>query len=206
MSGPGTEEPRHHIQATASSERLVCSTYAKVGTTPLEILLDSGSSISSISEHFVHKLGLPISSAPPITVLFGDSHRPYHSNRRALCTFILANQTFSHAVYVLPRQLFPPTLGCDWFLRTRAQLNFEKRKLILPRVQHIQIFVNNGSCSPVVNTQVATPDARQRQQDLQSLLGRFPHLVNPVQESSAINFPVAHKINTGNSQPIRMAS
>ena len=173
---------------------------------PLEILLDSSSSISSISEHAMKKLALDAFPAPPIPVLFGDNQRPYHSSTRAYCTFILAQSTFSYDFYVLPRQLFPITLGCDWFLRTRAKLNFNLKEFILPTTQPIPIFVSTEDFPSIVNTQVAAPDPHSRRQDLQSLLRRFPHLFSPAKETGKINFPVSHAINTGDAQPIRMAS
>ena len=48
---------------------------AHIHNQPYEALLDSGSTISSISLDLVHSLHLPTSSAPPINVIFGDKQK-----------------------------------------------------------------------------------------------------------------------------------
>ncbi|MCO5572208.1 hypothetical protein L7F22_025960 [Adiantum nelumboides] len=68
------EDTHSHIIASASfSNRLVCTTALQANGIHLEALLDSGSSISSISTHTVSSLNLPLFPAPPISVLFGDN-------------------------------------------------------------------------------------------------------------------------------------
>ena len=106
------EEPAPHVQASASSSSQVCTTLATINHSTHTILLDSGSSISSISTALVHQLGLPTTTAPSIQVLFGDHQHLYHSRTQAHCTVTLGTLTFSHHFYVLPHQLFPLTLGC----------------------------------------------------------------------------------------------
>ena len=119
------EEQLPHFQAATSSTRIVCSTMARIHNQPYEALLDSGSTISSISLDLVNSLHLPTSSAPPINVVFGDKQKIYQSSTHAHCTFVLAQHTFVHSFYVLPKQNFSLTLGCDWFVKHGAQLHFD---------------------------------------------------------------------------------
>ena len=93
------------------------------------ILLDSGSSISSISTALVHQLGLPTSTTPSI---------------QAQCTFTLGTLTFSHHFYVLPHQLFPLTLGCDWFLKHRVVIDFNAHKLLVPHASPIPLLQDSS--------------------------------------------------------------
>mgnify|MGYP002776881876 FL=1 len=71
------EEQLPHIQAATSSGRMVCSTIAQIDNTSHEALLDSGSTISSISIDLVESLNLPTSPATPIQVIFGDKQKIY---------------------------------------------------------------------------------------------------------------------------------
>ncbi len=118
----------------------MCSSEIRIGNTSHEALLDTGSSISSISEHLVLALNLHTIPSPPISVLFGDNRQTYQSHTQAICTFHLAQHEFQHFFYVLPRQLFPITLGCDWFIKTDTQLHFDSRQLILPSAPPIPLF------------------------------------------------------------------
>ena len=109
---------------------------------PQEVLFDSGSSISSISQDLVDRLNLSTSKASPIKVLFGDHQRLYKSNTTVVCTLKLGSTTITHTFYVLPHQLFPLTLGCDWFIQSRAQLDFDTRHLTLPQAKPIPMFTS----------------------------------------------------------------
>ena len=148
------EEQRPHIQASTSSERMICSTSIHLGNKSHEVLLDSGSTISSISTILAQSLNLPTTSAPLITVIFGDNNGTYHSQTQAICTFCIAQQTFTHALYILPKQLFPITLGCDWFVKTGAQLHFDSKTMILPRTPPIPLFRHQSSPPAIVNAQI----------------------------------------------------
>ena len=76
---------------------------AHIYNQPYGALLDSGSTISSISLNLVNSLHLPTSSAPPINVLFVDKQKIYLSSMHAHCTFVLAQHTFVHSFYVLEK-------------------------------------------------------------------------------------------------------
>ena len=104
----------------------------RIHNQPYEALLDLGSTIASISLDLVNSLHLPTSSAPLINVVFGDKQKLYHSSMHAHSTFVLAQPTFVHSFYVLPKQLFSITLGCDWFVKHGAQLHFYTQRLVLP--------------------------------------------------------------------------
>ena len=58
------EEHHPQIQALASSKHLICSTFLQIENNIHEVLLDSGSSISSISETIVNQLKLKQLDAP----------------------------------------------------------------------------------------------------------------------------------------------
>ena len=115
---------------------------ATILNSPQEVLFDSGSSISSISQDLVARLNLSTSKAPPIRVLFGDHQRLYKSDTTAACTLKLGSTTIIHTFYVLPHQLFPLTLGCDWFIKSRAQLDFHTRHLTLPQARPVPLFTS----------------------------------------------------------------
>ncbi|MCO5587968.1 hypothetical protein L7F22_041921 [Adiantum nelumboides] len=86
-----------------------------------EALLDSGSTISSISQSLVDKLGLFTKSTNPISVIFGDNQKLDSSEQVVVFTFSIGSKNFHHEFYVLPRQLFPLILGCDC---TSSTINF----------------------------------------------------------------------------------
>ena len=137
------EETTPHVQASASSTSRVCTTLATINHFTRTILLDFGSSISSNSTALVHQLGLPTSTAPSIQVLFGDHQHLYHSRTQARCTVTLGNLTFSCHFYVLPYQLFPLTLVCDWFLKSRAMIDSTSRQLLVPQASPTPLLHNN---------------------------------------------------------------
>ena len=151
------EEQLPHIQAATSSKRLVCSTLARIDNTSQEALLDSGSTISSISIDLVNSLNLPTSPAAQIQVVFGDKQQTYRSSTQAHCTFFLAQHKFLHSFYVLPRQLFPMTLGCDWFIKTGKQPHFDTQSLVLPSLKPfntIPLFSSPQLSNHIMHTQV----------------------------------------------------
>ncbi len=194
MIGTVAEEHRSHIQAATSSNKMICSVNASIGNNTYEVLLDSGSSISSISEKLVQLMNLPTSSAIPIQVLFGDNNQVYTSNSQAHLTFQIAHLRVSHNFYILPRQLFPITLGCDWFVQSGAQIHFDSRKLVLPSIHPIQIFSNTNTSPIINNTQTLLEEAPRRLKDIQSLLQRFPQLFKKSNITHQVKFPVKHTI------------
>ncbi|MCO5566622.1 hypothetical protein L7F22_020299 [Adiantum nelumboides] len=205
LSRKVVEEHYPQMQAATSSRCMVCSLPVQIKNTSHEALLDSGSTISSISQELVHQLGLHISTTPPIIVLFGDNNQKYHSHSQVHCTFSLAHKTFTHAFYVLPRQLFPFTLGCDWFIKTKARLYFDSQHLILPNTILISMFCSHQGPN-FVHAQYVVVDQCTRLHDIRTMLCQFPKLFKTQTHASQINLPITHHINTGNAPPIRMPS
>ena len=199
------EEPALHIQASASSSSRVCTALATINHCTHTILLDTGSSISSISTALVHRLGLPTSTAPSIQVLFGDHQHLYHSHTQAHCTFTLGTITFSHHFYVLPHQLFPLTLGCDWFLKRRAVIDFDAHKLLVPHASPIPLLQDSSPSPHLSQVQVAL-SPQERLVSIRQLLARFPSLTLQPTHAPTVSFPVQHAIRTGEATPIRMAT
>ena len=183
-----------------------------MGTSTHEVLLDSGSSISSISTRLVRTLGLQEFPAPPIHILFGDSKQIYHSRSHVHCTFSLAQQSFTHSFYVLSHQLFPITLGCDWFIHTRARLHFDESTLVIPNSLPIPIFHTRPPVVALVHSQTLFPSPAlvhtptQCLQEVTLLLSQFPSIFKPHPQTALVKFPTGHVINTGDAPPIRMAS
>ena len=203
------EEQLPHIQAATSSKRLVCSTLARIDNTSQEALLDSGSTISSISIDLVNSLNLPTSPAAQIQVVFGDKQQTYQSSTQAHCTFFLAQHKFLHSFYVLPRQLFPMTLGCDWFIKTGAQLHFDTQSLVLPSLKPfttIPLFSSPQLSNHIMHTQVHLESTTVRTADIRRLLREFPTLFRKTTTTTQINLPVQHTIPTATGQPVRMAA
>ena len=184
LSGAEQREQHPHKQDASSSTWLVCSSKIRIGNTSHEALLDTGSSISSISEHLVLALKLHTILSPPISVLFGDNRQTY---------------------YVLPRQLFPITLGCDWFIKTGTELHFDSRQLILPVAQPLPLFLTHSNFTQI-NTHVALVDSHTRVSDIRCLLTDFPAFFTTPSHTSQVNYPTQHSIDTGDAMPFRMAS
>ena len=199
------EEPAPHVQASASSSSQVCTALATINHSTHTILLDSGSSISSISTALVHQLGLPTTTAPSIQVLFGDHQHLYHSHTQAHCTVTLGTLTFSHHFYVLPHQLFPLTLGCDWLLKRRAMIDFDAHKLIVPQAPPIPLLHDSPHVPHLSQVQVAL-SPKERLISVRQLLARFPSLAAQPTHAATVSFPVQHVIRTGDAAPIRMAT
>ncbi|MCO5582965.1 hypothetical protein L7F22_036868 [Adiantum nelumboides] len=205
LSGWLMEGPHPHIQATTSSSRQVCSTIVHLHDTNHEALLDSGSTISSISSHLVTQLGLQTSTTSPICVLFGDNKELYTSDTLAHCTFYISNNLFHHTFYVFPRQLFPITLGCDWFIKHRARLQFDIHHLVLPQTLPIPLLYSNSRPN-FVNTQCTIIDAEACTIDIRSLLHKFPTLFQKPLRTSTVSLPICHSIKTTQDRPIKMAT
>ena len=113
--------------------------------------------ISSISIDLVNSLNLPTSPTTPIQVVLGDKQRVYQSSTQAHCTFLLAHHKFLHSFYALPCQLFPMTLGCDWFIKTGAQLHFDTQSLVLPSLKPfttIPLLSTRQLSNHIMHTQV----------------------------------------------------
>ena len=203
------EEQLPHFQAATSSSRIVCSTIARIQNTSHEALLDSGSTISSISLDIVNQLHLPTSSAPLIHVIFGDKQKLYKSFTHAHCTFTLAQHTFVHSFYVLPKQLFPLTLGCDWFVKHGAQLHFDTQTLVLPHLRPcttIPLLNTPHTSTQVMHTQIQIEPAQSRLTDLRRLLGKFPKIFMKTEKTTQVTLQVQHAIPTTDSPPVRMAA
>ena len=199
-----TIKPPPHVHASTSSTSPVCTAIARLQHTTQEVLLDSGSSISSISADLVTRLQLPTSHAPPIKILFGDQQRVYHSHTQVMCMLTISSAQIHHRFYVLPRQLFPITLGCDWFLHSRACLDFSSQQLILPNHLPIALFTSPRDTTHISNTQYLISPA-ERIIDIRRLLATFPSLSTPPAKPPSVRFPIHHTIPTGNARPINAA-
>ena len=149
------EESTPHVQAFASSASKVCTVLATINHFTHTILLDSGSSISSIRVALVHQLGLSTSTAPSMQVLFGGYQHLYHSRTQARHRVTLGSLIFSHHFYVLTHQLFPLTLGCDWFLKRRAIINLLAYKVLVPRAPPIPHLHDSSLVPNLGQVQVA---------------------------------------------------
>ena len=171
-----------------------------------EALLDSRSIIASISTKVVQELNLPIRKAPSIQILFGDHSRVYHSNQQVDCFFSLAQHSFAHSFYVFPRQLFSITMGCDWFIHSKAQLRFDSCQLILPNIASLPILTQIQHNFMKVNSQISLETHEDRLRDIRKLLIHFPKLFQGSTKTSQITLPVYHSINTGNAQPVYVTS
>ncbi|MCO5574223.1 hypothetical protein L7F22_028005 [Adiantum nelumboides] len=199
------EDTHSHIIASASSSnRLVCTTALQANGIHLEALLDSGSSISSISVHTVSSLNLPLFPAPPISVLFGDNQKLYHSSHIVALTFTISSKTFTHNFYVLPHQLFKLTLGCEWLLQHQARLDFSSQSLVFPNSLPIPFLQMTTVPSHFNNAQFVEEDTTSRTQQLRNLLSQFPPLFQQSLLTPQVNLPISHSIHTTEIQPIKM--
>ena len=70
-----------------------------------------------------------------------------------MCMLTISSAQIHHRFYVLPHQLFPITLGWDWFLHSRACLDFSSQQLILPNHLPIALFTNSRDTTHISNTQ-----------------------------------------------------
>ena len=113
---------------------------------------------------------------------------------------------FQHSFYVLPRQLFPLTLGCDWFMNTRAQIRFDSQQLVLPNNLIIPMMKSCTNNAATVNTLEQLESTINRQQTLKKLLQKFPMIFEMTQITSQINLPVTHSIETADAAPIYVTS
>lgn len=177
---------------------------ASIQDTDVTILLDSGSSFSSISEDLVCRLQLQIIPTTPISVLFGDHQKVYRSNSSVNLTITINRIQFSHACYVLPKQVFPVTFGCDWFEKTQAQLDFKRHALLLPN--HVTIpFKHTVRSSAFQNLQIEGNSPQSKENILLTLLKQFPGILPKDGQCTVTSVPVYHKIQTTSSRPIKMA-
>ena len=197
------EEPAAHFQASASSSSDVCTTLATINHPTHTILLDSGSNISSISTALVHQV--PTTTAPSIQVLFGNHQQLYHSRTQAHYTVTLGTLTFSHHFYVLPHQLFPLTLGCDWLLKRRAMIDFDAHKLMSPQAPPTLLLHDSPHVPHLSQVQVAL-SPKERLISVRQLLAHFPSLAPQHTHATTVAFPVQHVIRKGDAAPIRMAT
>ena len=185
---------------------MVCSTIAQIDNTSHEALLDSGSTISSISVDLVKSLNLPTSPATLIQVIFGDKQKIYQFARHVHCTFTLAQHIFLHSFYVLPHQLFPMMLGCDWFIKNGAQLHFDTQTLVLPNTKPLATIplLNTPQFSThILHTQIHLEPPQVRLATIRRILQRFPDLFHKPTKTTKINLPVQHSIPTADSTPVR---
>ena len=141
-----------------------------------EALLDIGSMISSHSLDIINQLPLLTSSAPLINVVFGDKQKLYKSSTHAHCTFTLAEHTFVHSFYVMRKQLFALTVGCDWFVKHGAQLHFDTQTLVLLHIRPfttIPLHNTPYNSTQMMHTQIQIEPTQSRLADLRHLLGLF---------------------------------
>ena len=138
-----------------------------------------------------------MSPVTQIQVVFGDKQRVYQLSTQAHCTFFLAQHKFLHSFYVLPHQLFPMTLGCDWFIKTGAQLHFDTQSLVLPSRKPfttIPLLSSPQLSSHIMHTQVHLESTIVRTTDIRRLLREFPTLFRKTMTTSQINLPIQHTI------------
>ena len=124
---------------------------------------------------------------------------------QAHCVVTLGTLTFSHHFYVLPHQLFPLTLGCDWLLKRRAMIDFDAHKLIVPQAPHIPLLHDRPHVPHLSQVQVAL-SPKERLISVRQLLAHFPSLALQPTHAAAISFLVQHVIHTGDAAPIHMAT
>ena len=125
----------------------------------------------------------------------------YRSHTQVMCMLTISSAQIHHRFYVLPFQLFPITLGCDWFLHSRACLDFSSQQLILPNHLPITLFTNPRDTTHINKTQYLI-SLVERINDIRRLLATFPSLPTPPTKPPSVRFPIHHTIPTSNARPI----
>jgi hypothetical protein len=78
--------------------------------------------------------------------------------------------------YVLPRQLFPMTLGCDWFKDVQAQLWFDINQFVLLDCRPIPICTPYQQHIARANTWMQVEIIDNRQKSISNVLQQFPRI------------------------------
>jgi hypothetical protein len=120
---------------------------------------------------------------------------------------ISAQHTFTHPLYILPKQLFPLRLGYHWFVKTGAQLNFTSEQLVLSNALINPLFMNHVSFMPTINTQMTIPPPLTQLNDILALLQQLTTLFQKSVQTNQITFLTWHVINNVEYvAPVHMAT
>ena len=151
----------------------------KINGLDVEVLLDSGSSFSSISSTLANTIKARSQHVQEISVIFGDKKHVYNTSKVLHLPFGVHGQCFQHPCYILPRQIFQVTLGCDWLMKHGAHLNFKNLSLDLPSKLQLP-FLPLGSLQNLQNVQnkgsLSVEECHQG--EIQELLRKFQHLLS----------------------------
>ena len=72
----------------------------------VEVLLDSGSSFSSISSKLANSIKARRQTVPEISVIFGNQQHVYSTSEVLHVPFSVKGGSFQHPCYILHRQIF----------------------------------------------------------------------------------------------------
>jgi hypothetical protein len=104
------------------------------------ILIDTGSSISTITKSFAQKLNLRTCWTRDILVVsLANTHVEKYFEQTCLVTLQIGNFETCEELNVLPHQIYNVTLGKNWLKRHKVICDYGKDILLLPKCQPIQM-------------------------------------------------------------------
>ncbi|KAG1239029.1 hypothetical protein G6F35_000323 [Rhizopus arrhizus] len=142
------------------------------------VLVDTGSTISTISAVTAKNLNLPQYKCNAATIKYGNT-TTQQSSAKAVFKFNLDEQTESTAfVYIVEKQNEDIILGMDWMINEDIILH--------PRTKTVKKSVQTNNDMSVTNL----------------ITSKFPNLVKESEHQSITNAPYAHRIDTGDALPV----
>lgn len=128
------------------SVALICGTLNGVETT---MLLDTGSSISAITETFAHQLKLKTwVTRDTLVVTLANTHVERYPERTCLATLRIGDHETYEEFSILPGQIYNVTLGKSWLKRHKAIVDYDLDLMRLPGSRPIRLGAS-ASLEPV---------------------------------------------------------
>lgn len=122
---------------------------------PVQVLIDTGSQITAISEDCHNYLilhgkfvELPICN---ITLLTAIGKKPTTIKKQVSCSVIIDDQIINTHLLVVPRLSNPIILGNDWLLKNKGIINYEKCEILINGIRIIDRSVNFGK---IINKEI----------------------------------------------------
>lgn len=109
-----------------------------VGGQEVDILIDSGSQCTAVSENFFRKLqgekiNIPVLPLTSLTISVAVGGKKQRVNQQVLLPVSIGGQEFDISCIVVPNLNKEILLGCDWLITERVKMDFEKMILRVDR-------------------------------------------------------------------------
>ena len=143
------------------------------------LLLDTGSTLSSIRKATTERIGATMLPCKPTTICYGNQSVQLTTESVTL-EFIINNIPTTSTLYVVDQQNEEIILGMNWMIKEDITLHPKSRMI----------------------SKTASSNNAEHQSTIEQLLTEFPNLTSSTEFQTITNAPFQHHIDTGDANPV----